>query len=107
MKNTAYVLTCIVAIGAVTFLIRALPFLGARWLKEHPVVRRVGVFLPPAIMTLLLVHSVTDLSQQASAPMLPATLAVVLVLVLQGVWKQPLLSIAAGTGLYMAWLQLG
>jgi branched-subunit amino acid transport protein AzlD len=103
--NDVYVLSAMVAMGAVTFLIRALPFMGARWLRGSPIVRRVGLFLPPAIMALLLLHSARDLSLQASGHVLPAVVAVLVVLGLQLYKRQPLLSIAAGTVLYMLWVQ--
>jgi len=70
--NDIYVLLAIVAMGAVTFAIRALPFLGARWLKDSPMVRCIGVFLPPAIMALLTIHSVRDLGLAASGQLWPA-----------------------------------
>lgn len=104
--NDLYVLTAAVAMGAVTFLIRALPFMGARWLRGSSVVRRIGIFLPPAIMALLLVHSARDLGLQAPGQVLPAVVAVLVVLALQLYQRQPLLSIAAGTVLYMLWVQL-
>lgn len=103
--STAYVVMAIAAMGAVTFLIRALPFLAARWLRHSPVVRQVGAFLPPAIMTLLLIHSVRDLSDQSSSHILPTLVAVLVVLALQAYKRQPLLSITAGTVLYMLWAQ--
>jgi branched-subunit amino acid transport protein AzlD len=103
--NDVYVLSAIVAMGAVTFLIRALPFMGARWLRGSPIVRRVGLFLPPAIMALLLLHSARDLSLQAPGHVLPTVVAVLVVLGLQLYKRQPLLSIAAGTVLYMLWVQ--
>lgn len=99
-----YVLSAVVAMGAVTFLIRALPFMGARWLRGSPVVRRIGVFLPPAIMALLLVHSARDLGLQAPGQLLPTVVAVLVVLGLELYKRQPLLSIAAGTVLYMLWI---
>jgi len=107
--NDIYVLLAIVAMGAVTFAIRALPFLGARWLKDSPMVRRIGVFLPPAIMALLTVHSVRDLGLAASGQLwlavVPAAVAVLVALGLQVYKRQPLLSITAATVLYMLWLQ--
>jgi branched-subunit amino acid transport protein AzlD len=104
--NDLYVMTAIVAMAVVTFLIRALPFMGARWLRGSPVVRGIGVFLPPAIMALLLVHSARDLGEQAPGQWLPAVVAVLVVLTLQLYQRQPLLSIAAGTVLYMSWIQV-
>lgn len=101
-----YVLSAIVAMGAITFLIRALPFLGARWLRGSPVVRRIGVFLPPAIMALLLTHSVRDLGVQAPGQWWPAVVAVMVTLLLQLYQRQPLISIAAGMLTYMLWIRL-
>jgi len=106
MKDTLYVLAAVVAAGLVTFLIRATPFLAARWLRTHSSVERLGRFLPPAIMTLLLVHSLRDLGTQGNTTYLAEALSVVLVLVLQWRWRQPLLSIAAGTATYMVWRYL-
>lgn len=104
--SDGYVLAAIVAMGAITFFIRALPFLGARWLRGSPVVRRIGVFLPPAIMALLLIHSVRDLGLQAPSQWWPAIVAVTVTLVLQLYHRQPLISITAGTLTYMLWIQL-
>lgn len=104
--NDWYVFSAVVAMGAVTFLIRALPFMGARWLRGSPRVRRIGVFLPPAIMALLLVHSARDLGLQAPNQLLPTIVSVLVVLGLQLYKRQPLLSIAAGTVLYMLWIQI-
>jgi branched-subunit amino acid transport protein AzlD len=104
--SDGYVLWAILAMGAVTFLIRALPFLGARWLRGSPVVRRIGLFLPPAIMALLLTHSVRDFGMQAPAQWWPAIVAMIVTLALQFYRRQPLLSIAAGTITYMLWIQL-
>lgn len=100
-----YVFWSIVAMGAVTFFIRALPFIGARWLRGSPAVRRVGLFLPPAIMALLLVHSARDLGLQAPGRLLPTIVSVLVVLAIQLYKRQPLLSIAAGTVLYVLWIQ--
>lgn len=100
-----YVLLAILAMGAVTFAIRGLPFLGSRWLKDSPLARRVGTFLPPAIMALLTVHSVHGFAVDAPGQLWPAVTAVGLALGLQLYKRQPLLSIAAGTVLYMLWVQ--
>ena len=105
MSNT-YVLLAIVAMGAVTFAIRALPFLGARWLKDSPMVRRIGVFLPPAIMALLMIHSVRELGLATPGQLWPAVVAALVALALQLYKRQPLLSIAAATVVYMLWIQL-
>ena len=51
--NTAHVLMTLAAMAAVTFVLRALPFVAAKWLNKHRFVERLGQFLPLGIMTLL------------------------------------------------------
>jgi branched-subunit amino acid transport protein AzlD len=106
MTDIGYVLASIAAAGLVTFLIRATPFLGARWLRKSPIVHQVGQFLPPAIMTLLLVHSIRELGESAQYAYMPETVAVLVVIVLQWKLRQPLLSIAVGTASYVLWRYL-
>lgn len=105
--DTGYVLLAIAAMGAVTFALRALPFMAAKWLQRSPRVLYLGRFLPPAIMTILLLHSLRDLGTRSASPYFAAEIVTVLVvLLLQWRARQPLLSIVAGTGLYMLMLGL-
>ena len=107
MMTTDYVLMSIAAMGVVTFGLRALPFLLAKWLRDSPRVMRLGGFLPSAIMVILLMHSIRDLGQRSTSAWFTAELVcVAVVLLLQLYKRQPLLSILAGTGLYMVWLNL-
>ncbi len=78
MIESGYALSVIVVMALVTFALRALPFVAAQWLNKHALVRALGEFLPLAIMTLLLVHSLTG-----------AALVVVGVLIMQGpgLWR--------------------
>ena len=97
----------ILAVAAGTQLTRWLPF----WLfpenkEPPPVVAYLGRVLPAAVMGLLVVYclkGVAWLSAPHGAPELLAILAVVLL----HRWKgNVLLSIAGGTALYMALVQL-
>lgn len=94
-------LGAIVVMGLVTFALRALPFLAADWLQKHPLVHRLGRFMPLAIMTLLLLHSVVGAATQHAAGPWPEVLAVALVVGVQWYSRQALLSIVLGTGLYV------
>lgn len=60
MIDIGYAIAAILVMGLVTFALRALPFIAAFWLERSPLVRRLGAFLPPAIMMLLLIHSAVD-----------------------------------------------
>lgn len=101
MIESNYALAVIVAMGLVTLALRALPFVAAQWLKKHPVVQHLGQFLPLAIMTLLLVHSMTGSALEHPSGPWPEMLAVALVMLLQWRSKNALLSIVVGTCVYV------
>ena len=101
MLDSGYVISVLVAMGLVTFALRALPFVAAQWLQKHPVVHSLGEFLPLAIMTLLLTHTVVGAAQSDPHGPWPELVAVVVVLVLQWRARHALWSITAGTGLYV------
>jgi branched-subunit amino acid transport protein AzlD len=107
MIDTPYALGVLTAMAAVTFGLRALPFLAARFLQSHPLVQRLGRFLPLAIMTLLLLHTlVGGARQNPSGPWAELT-AVVAVIALQWWRRQALLSILVGTALYVLMRNIG
>ena len=96
----------ILAVAAGTQLTRWLPF----WLfpeKKQPpaVVTYLGRVLPPAMMGLLVVYSLKGVSLVSPPHGIPEFLAI-LVIVLLHRWKHnTLLSIAAGTAVYMLLVQ--
>ena len=96
----------ILAVAAGTQLTRWLPF----WLfpeKKQPpaVVTYLGRVLPPAMMGLLVVYSLKGVSLVSPSHGIPEFLAI-LVIVLLHRWKHnTLLSIAAGTAVYMLLVQ--
>lgn len=92
----------ILGMAAVTLGLRALPFLAAPWLRRYPVIARLGHFLPPAIMTLLLLDTVRGASAANPGGAWQELLAIAVALGLQWRWRRPLPSIAAATLLYVA-----
>lgn len=101
MINSNYALGAIVAMAGVTFALRALPFLAARWLKKHDKVMQLGRFLPLAIMTLLLLHTLVGNARQNPAGPWAEIAAVTLTVALQAWRRHALLSILTGTALYV------
>ncbi|MDD2918390.1 AzlD domain-containing protein [Rhodoferax sp.] len=101
MIDTRYALGVLAAMALVTFGLRALPFLAARFLQSHPLVQRLGRFLPLAIMTLLLLHTLVGNARDNPSGPWAELAAVVTVVALQRWRRQPLLSILAGTALYV------
>ena len=99
-----YLMLVFIAMAAVTFAERALPFAASKWLQKQRWVRNLGDFLPLAIMVLLTVHAATDAAVARNAAPTPEVVSIAFAFALQWVLKNPLVSIFAGTALYVAWV---
>lgn len=93
--------------GAVTLLLRFLPFLVFGGKRETPpFVVYLGKVLPYAIMGMLVIYCLRGISFTAAANFLPELIACAVV-VLAHVWKRnTLLSIISGTVCYMLLVQV-
>ena len=101
MDDATYVVGVVMAMGAVTFALRALPFVAARWLQRHAVVARLGRFLPMAIMVLLLLHASVSMAQGHARGFWAEAVAVLLALALQWWGRNALASMAVATVVYV------
>lgn len=95
-----------------TLASRMLPFLALRRVQGHPLLRFLGEQLPAAIMTILVLFALRrlrlfgpDITLNVSAEGLPLLLAALLVAGLHLWRRNVLLSITAGTALYMGLIQ--
>ena len=106
MNNTIYPLAVIGVIAVVTWALRAFPFLlfGNRPLPK--VIWYLGKALPPAIMTVLVIYCLRDISFSQSPFGIPELAACALVVILQAVRKNMYLSIIAGTVCYMVLIRV-
>ena len=97
----------ILAVALTTFATRVLPFLIFPKGKEIPeVVRYLGRVLTPAVIGMLVIYCLKNVSVLAAPFGLPEFIAVAAVIMLH-VWKRNnLLSIGAGTALYMFLIQV-
>ncbi|ERS90016.1 MULTISPECIES: branched-chain amino acid transporter permease [unclassified Halomonas] len=96
-----------------TFATRVIPFVALARHADHPLILHLGRYLPPAVMMILVIYALRDfrplLDGRLNAgadgwPMIVASLVVVML----HLWRRnALLSIIAGTGAYMAMVQLG
>lgn len=102
-----YILLAILLAALITFALRALPFLifnGQRKMPEFLV--KLGAVLPAAIMAVLIIYCVKDAVTDWRTYALPQLLAVLTVGVSYK-WKHnTLVSIVAGTAVYMVLLRL-
>jgi len=101
MIDKSYAIGVIAAMGGVTFALRAVPFVAGLWLQKHPVVQRLGHFLPLAIMALLTVNSMVGMAATDPSGPWPEGLSGALVAMLQWRTRNALLSILLGTGVYV------
>ena len=101
MNEILYPVAVIAVVAAVTFALRAFPFIlfGGRSLPGT--VRYLGDVLPPAIMTILVVYCLRGTNVAETPHGLPEIIACALVALLQMVKKNMDLSIVAGTVAYM------
>ena len=102
-------LAVVLVAGVVTILLRALPFLAfGRSRETPPLIRYLGNVISPAAIAMLTIYCLCGHLQTAHALFGTAELAAAAVVVsLQLLRRNPLLSILAGTGVYMALIQLG
>ncbi len=91
--------------GAITVMLRFLPFIAFGKRKPESVAY-LGRVLPPAVMAVLVVYCLRNVNILAGTHGLPEGLACLAVAALH-VWRRStLLSITAGTALYMFLIQV-
>ncbi len=99
-----FVIVAMVALG--TMITRFLPFLVfTRKKSNHPYITYLGKVLPYAVIGLLVVYCLKGVNLTNPSLWIPAAVATICVIVLH-VWKgNVLLSIGAGTVIYMLLVQ--
>jgi branched-subunit amino acid transport protein AzlD len=102
-----YILTAILAMAAATVVSRAAPFLFLGRFAGRPAVRFLGRATPPVILTLLVLYCLKDVPLMAPPHGLPEAVALAVTVGLHLVWRNALVSICVGTGVYMAIVQGG
>lgn len=107
MNEESYLWAVIAIMALITFLSRAIPFVAFGNRREHPLLEYLGAYMPPMIMLLLVLYSLQPV-EFSQAPYGLRELAALSVTVGLHLWRgNALLSIFAGTGLYMYLVQLG
>ena len=105
MNSSVYSLILVLIMAGITILIRFLPFLVFRKGTPKPILY-FGEVLPYAIMGMLVVYCLKNISFVGGSHGLPEILSVLLVAVLHK-WKHnTLISIPVGTICYMVLVQM-
>ncbi|MBQ2971126.1 MAG: AzlD domain-containing protein [Ruminococcus sp.] len=104
--STLHSILLVLVMAVVTYLLRAFPFLVFSGKKPTPkFVLYLGKVLPYAIIGMLVIYCVKDISFDSVSHFLPYIIAGAVVVILH-VWRRnTLLSIIAGTLSYMALVQ--
>lgn len=106
MNEALYPIAVIAVVAIVTWMLRAFPFLlfGNRPLPRA--ILYLGKVLPPAIMTVLVIYCLRDVSFTQSPYGLPEIVACAMVAALQIIRRNMYLSIIAGTVCYMILIRI-
>ena len=104
MTGDVYSAVLVAVMAIVTILLRFLPFFI--FSKETPpYITYLGKVLPPAIIGMLVIYCLRE-TELTTAPFGIPELLAALIVVLMQVWKRnPVLSILAGTVIYMVIIQ--
>jgi len=102
VPDAGYLAAAVGVAAAITFALRAVPFLLVEPLRASVTVRRLGREMPAGIMVILLIYLVHGAAAEGTAP--PAAQATGLALTAGlHLWRRnALLSVFAGTAAYVA-----
>ncbi len=105
MSEIEYLWAVIVIMGVITFATRVFPFVALKNRGEHPTFLFLGRYMPPAIMTILVIYSLKSVDF-LHTPFGANELLALGATVLLHLWRSnSLLSIFAGTAVYMLLVQ--
>ncbi len=100
--STQKLVISIVLMVVITFSTRALPFiLFGRGDKPAPIILFVGKYLPPALISAIIIYCFKDVHILSGSHGIPELLASISVIALQLKFKNTMVSIFAGTIFYM------
>lgn len=107
MVSVSQAVFMILLSGAITFALRALPFVIFGGRKElPPLLGQLAKFLPPAIMAVLVIYCFKTLPLLPPLQWLPSLLATLATVGLHLWKKHTILSVFVGTACYMVLLQV-
>lgn len=104
--DNRYIIVCIVIMSAVTVFLRVIPFVAFSGKRRTPgVVIYLGKVLPFSIMGMLVVYCLKGTDFLGATHGIPEVLAVTVVVVVHLLKRNTVLSVIAGTVVYMLLVQ--
>ena len=101
MPSTGYILASLTTILIITFALRALPFAALEPLRASPYIAFLGRYMPVGIMLILVVYTLRSVPLGDGWHGLPEGLALAVTIGVHLWRRNALLSIVAGTGIYV------
>jgi len=101
MIDAQQALIPVLVAGAVTFAIRAFPFVMSRWMRQRAWVQTLANGLPPSLMVVIMLHSAWSMNAQRPMTLWVEAVCVLLALGVQWKFRHALVSIGLATGLYV------
>ncbi len=106
--NNTYIIVAIVISAVVTIFTRALPFIFFRSKRKvGPALSFIAKTLPVAVITILIVYSISGITFGSIHGWLKEVLGILFVVLLHLIKRNTLLSVLGGTLFYMLLIQLG
>ncbi|MEU8433256.1 AzlD domain-containing protein [Streptomyces sp. NPDC029216] len=103
---SGYMVTSIAVMAAVTFALRAAPFVLLHRMEGSPVIHALGALMPPGVMVILVLYSVSSMDAGTVSEYLPAAGGIAVTAAAYHWKRNALLGIVAGTCTYMALLRI-
>lgn len=104
--SAAYLVAAVIAMGAVTYLLRAAPFLFFGRREPPAMVAYIARYMPPVIMTILVLNSFKGIRLDRAPFGIPELASAAVVAALQAWKRNALVSIIGGTALYMVLIRV-
>ncbi|MGN7780722.1 branched-chain amino acid transporter permease [Mycolicibacterium sp. 22603] len=106
MPDTAYIALLVGVAAALTWGLRALPFAALAPMRHSAVVRYLSLHMPLGVMVMLALYTVRDAPASTAHQQLWLIIAIAVTVGLQLWRRHALLSIFAGTTIYVALMSL-
>lgn len=101
MAHTYYLESFILVMALATFATRIFPFVFFTKLKDNQIMGFIGHYLPLMVMPILVVYSLKDTTLSPPSDAVPEAIAVAVVVAIH-LWRSnALLSIGAGTAVFV------
>lgn len=98
--SAGYVIAGLAVMGVITVLLRLAPFVALSRLQDSRLVQFLGIFMPAGVMVVLVMYTLRDTSS-AVASWVPAVAGMAVVIGLHLWRRSSVLSIFAGTAVYV------